>query len=133
MSNTSVIQKLTSSALAHVAPEELPLLPRYDPTASKPMSGARGPQGIGFESSIIVLLPFVYAFFTKFMEKIAANVADDIYSLFKGDRQLNEEQLAELKAQVCEELEIAGLQPENIEEVANAIIISISENRSSLK
>lgn len=61
---------MTKDALAVLAPDEVFLLENFDPAQSTPGAVAKGPQGFGASETIILLLPVIYSFFSKFVESM---------------------------------------------------------------
>ena len=66
------VRELTKDALSRVAPDEVFLVGSYDPKTAASGATAKGPQGFGAGDAIVLLLPFIYDFFQKFVEGLAS-------------------------------------------------------------
>lgn len=133
MSNQTLIYGLTHAVLLQEAADELLLLDEYDPRVDISGATAHGPQGFGGDAVIILLTPFVYKFFEKFVEKIAARAADDGWDLVRrwlvrSDGALYSGVVDLVKAEIL----ASGLAPGDADRVAQRIVAVIHDKRASL-
>lgn len=133
MSASDLIKVLVFETLTEVSPEEIVLLDEYDPNSKLQGATARGPQGIGIEAVLFLLLPYLYKFFEKFLDCIASDAADYAYKIAKkwledNSTSSNEVVRELIKAQLIE----LGLPPDHIDKVTDVIYKIIQKNSKQI-
>lgn len=83
MDQKSLVMHLVSKTVSEVAPEETILLDGYDPAIDRYGETARGPRGLGIETAVVLVLPYLYKFFDAFITRIASQLADESTALVK--------------------------------------------------
>lgn len=114
---------LVSETVLEVSPEEVVLIDEYDPDSNCYGRTALGPQGFGVEATVFLILPYVYRFFEKFMDKFASNSADDAYKVVRSwlDSS-NELAIDNVRALIGQELRVAGVPEEKVGGLAEGVI-----------
>lgn len=129
MNHSALIKKLVLETISEVAPEEELLVEDYEPKSESFGKTARGPQGIGVEAVIVLILPYVYRFFEKFIDRIATNVADDGYKVIKDWFESPQKQSeGQIKSLIEVELSQSGLPNDKVSIVAARILTVMRSN-----
>ena len=131
MRQPDVIKTLTKDVLEIESPYELNLVDQYDPKSSQNGKTAGGQRGFGISPEIILLLPIIYRFFEKFLDRLATNIADGSFNIVKEwardpNRQDDEEISKFIRAKLEEEGVLSELQ---LTSITNSILVGLKKRR----
>ncbi|HIV73010.1 MAG TPA: hypothetical protein H9903_18895 [Candidatus Aquabacterium excrementipullorum] len=132
-SREELVKDLTGDVIRSISPEEEFLLDEFDPKVRMDGQAAKGPRGLGAEVALGLLLPYVYRFFEKAVDRCVAKAADSAAdALLKWLRESTSlADPAALKV-VEHELQQAGLDESRAAAVAPAVLKALAEHRSIL-
>ena len=83
MTHEKLIRAMTTSVLEIVSPDEAILATTYSPNSRQDGEAAGGPRGFGAEATIVLLMPFIYRYFEKMVDRVAQKSGDTIYEMLK--------------------------------------------------
>jgi hypothetical protein len=132
MAREELIRAMTTSVLEAVSPDETILAATYSPSHRQDGEAAKGPRGFGAETAIVLLLPYVYRFFEKLVDRVAQQSGDSLHELIK--RWLQKPTAADpaLVAMVEAELCAAGLDKEQAAKAAPSVLKTIASHGNKL-
>lgn len=120
--NSSVVQ-LTTDTLAIVSPEEVILVAVYDPNRAHNGDTARGPQGFGASEAIVLILPFIYSFFTKYVEALGTEAGKKCFgAINEWLLQKDDKLLSAAREEIERSLIDSGIPTESVGKSTDAII-----------
>ena len=133
----SLAKSLTKDVLQTVSPIETLLVDSYDPAGTSAGATARGPQGFGSTTELLLLMPFIYKFFDAFLGKLGGNAGDLLWKTL--DRWLAVGAVPDSAAQdraaldaVRAELQQLGVPEERRQASAEAILRSLRKSAPQL-
>lgn len=130
MNRISLIKDLTRDVLESESPEEVFLLNSYDPSVNATGTTAKGPQGFGGEVVIVLVLPYVYKFFDKFIERMGTRAADGTWDLVrKWFLDMDESPSAEIKTIIKTEFSSLNIPDVEKNRTIDAVILALSKKR----
>ena len=109
-----------------IAPEEAFLAASYDP---KTVGGATttGPQGFGAAEGIVLLLPFVASFFTKFVESIATAAGKKSFAAIVDWLGGDSKQEEDARDKIRQTLTESGMPLEAIDKSTDSIMATLKK------
>lgn len=123
MKHQEFVRGMTTKVLEIVSPDEAILVESYSPENRRDGEAARGPRGFGAEAGIVLLMPFIYRYFEKMVDRIAQKSGDAIYEMLirwiKKPAAIADPALV---AMVEEHLRAAGLDSEQAAKVAPSVL-----------
>jgi len=131
MDNSLVIQILVRDVLEAQSPDELDLVGGYKPSDNKDGETARGSQGIGVTTGIALLLPIIYRFFDKFLDRLASRLADGTIDIMRDwlthpDKKNDDEMRDYIRSGLHE----AGLSDEQLSSVTETVLETIKRKHT---
>lgn len=127
MVREELIQAMTASVLEMISPDEALLATAYSPGASRDGETAKGPRGFGAEAGIILLLPYVYRYFEKLVDRVAQKSGDAVCEMIKrwlkNPAMVDDPALIEM---VEGDLRIAGLDKHQAAKAAPSVLKTIA-------
>ncbi|NMQ29794.1 hypothetical protein E4Q23_19720 [Candidatus Accumulibacter phosphatis] len=130
MVQVQIVKTLTTAVLKELSPEEVFLVEDFDPALQLDGETSSGPQGFGAEAAIAMLLPFVYRFFEKLVDRLASRAGDGGYDLllrwFRVPSTDDDERIIDL---IRKELRLSGLNDELANKAAPVALRVLREQR----
>ena len=131
--SSELIKRLTAHVLHSISPEEEVLVDMYDPDSKVDGQTSQGPRGLGAEVALGLLLPYVYRFFEKAVDRIAIKAADSAFdALGQWLRSPKPDSNSTLVEIVRKELLQAGLDQSTAALAAPAVLKALVQHRGAL-
>ena len=128
-----VVRLLTAEVVNSISPEEAFLVDSFDPKSQIDGQTAKGPRGLGAEIALGLLLPYVYRFFEKAIDRFAAKAADSTFdALARWIRSSKSELEPSLVQVVQRELQQLGLDESRAVEAAPTVLKALATHREAL-
>lgn len=128
-----LVRVLTLDVVRSVSPEEEFLVESFDPRSQIDGQAAKGPRGLGAEVVLGLLLPYVYRFFEKAIDRFATKAADSsIDALTRWIRDSKSDSDPTLVRVVQHELQQAGLEESKAAVAAPVILKALAQHREAL-
>lgn len=132
-SKQELVKVLTGDVIRSVSPEEDILIESFDPGANVDGQSAKGPRGLGAEVALALLLPYIYRFFEKAIDRMATKAADSVVDALTGWIRGSKSDIDPVLVQVVQqELQQAGLEKSKAIAAAPAILKALVQHREAL-
>jgi hypothetical protein len=132
MGNNELTRDLTGSVLSEIAPAEVLLLPSFQPDMDNTGKTAGGPQGIGVHVGIVLLLPYIYRFFEKFLDGAASRAGGASWDMLVRWLRESKESDSKIEEIVNNELEKIGVPEDRRPQASASIIRSLKQNKTKV-